>query len=120
MAEKSGGRESYRLPSRRQVKGRPIRTASNNLPAPSRRCKNRRHRRRLGPPAQRLPYALLVDSGPEADAAAPRAGRLKIFFGATPGVGKTHAMLDAARALRRSGADIVAGWVDTRGRAELV
>ena len=66
-----------------------------------------------------MPYPLQVDTGPDAGRGAPKPGRLKIFFGATPGVGKTHAMLDAARALRQGGADVVVGWVDTRGRAEL-
>ena len=45
-------------------------------------------------------------------------GRFKIFFGFSPGVGKTFAMLDAARRLRASGADVVAGIVETHGRGE--
>jgi two-component system sensor histidine kinase KdpD len=45
-------------------------------------------------------------------------GKLKIFFGATAGVGKTYAMLDAAHARRKEGIDVVVGWVDTHGRAE--
>ena len=45
-------------------------------------------------------------------------GRLKIFFGASPGVGKTYAMLEDARAKRREGVDIVVGVVETHGRAE--
>jgi two-component system sensor histidine kinase KdpD len=49
----------------------------------------------------------------------PRArGRLKVFFGASPGVGKTYAMLEAARAKRAEGVDVVIGWVETHGRAE--
>src|SRR5689334_25237756 len=49
-----------------------------------------------------------------------RAGRghLKIFFGASPGVGKTYAMLEEARAKRRDGADVVVGVVETHGRPE--
>ena len=47
-----------------------------------------------------------------------RRGRLKIFFGASPGVGKTYSMLEAARNRRREGIDVVIGWVDTHGRAE--
>jgi two-component system, OmpR family, sensor histidine kinase KdpD len=47
-------------------------------------------------------------------------GRLKVFFGAAPGVGKTFAMLEAARSKRASGADVVIGWVETHGRAETV
>jgi two-component system sensor histidine kinase KdpD len=44
--------------------------------------------------------------------------RLKIFFGASPGVGKTYAMLEAARRARDDGQDIVIGIVETHGRAE--
>ena len=45
-------------------------------------------------------------------------GRLKIFFGASPGVGKTYAMLEAARARRAEGRDVAVGWIETHGRAE--
>jgi two-component system sensor histidine kinase KdpD len=45
-------------------------------------------------------------------------GRLKIFFGASPGVGKTYAMLEEARAKRRAGVDVAVGVVETHGRAE--
>ena len=38
-------------------------------------------------------------------------GRLKIFFGAAPGVGKTYEMLTAARAKKAEGTDVVAGIV---------
>jgi two-component system sensor histidine kinase KdpD len=52
------------------------------------------------------------------DEAQARRGRLKVFFGAAPGVGKTYAMLEAARAQQKSGADVVIGWVETHRRAE--
>jgi two-component system, OmpR family, sensor histidine kinase KdpD len=45
-------------------------------------------------------------------------GRLKVFFGAAPGVGKTYTMLEAARARRTEGVDVVVGWVETHGRKE--
>jgi two-component system sensor histidine kinase KdpD len=45
-------------------------------------------------------------------------GRLKIFLGAAPGVGKTYAMLAAARAAKAEGRDVIAGIVETHGRAE--
>ena len=45
-------------------------------------------------------------------------GRLKIFFGFSPGVGKTFAMLEAARRLQASGTDVVAGIVETHGRED--
>jgi two-component system sensor histidine kinase KdpD len=45
-------------------------------------------------------------------------GQLKIFLGASPGVGKTYSMLEAARAKRADGIDVVVGVVETHGRAE--
>ena len=45
-------------------------------------------------------------------------GRLKIFFGAAPGVGKTYAMLAEARGSGREGRDVVVGIVETHGRRE--
>ena len=45
-------------------------------------------------------------------------GRLKIFFGAAPGVGKTFEMLTAAQIRRREKLDVVIGIVETHGRAE--
>ena len=45
-------------------------------------------------------------------------GRLKIFFGAAPGVGKTYEMLTAARAKKAEGTDVVIGVVETHGRKE--
>ena len=45
-------------------------------------------------------------------------GKLRIFLGAAPGVGKTFAMLSAARAIKAAGGDVVIGIVETHGRAE--
>jgi len=45
-------------------------------------------------------------------------GRLKVFLGAAPGVGKTYAMLQAAHTQLRQGVKIIAGVVETHGRAE--
>src|SRR5690349_1169966 len=45
-------------------------------------------------------------------------GKLKVFFGAAAGVGKTYAMLEAARAQRAGGVDVVIGVVETHGRIE--
>lgn len=47
-----------------------------------------------------------------------RQGQLKIFFGAAPGVGKTYAMIAAARQRREEGLDIAVGIVETHGRRE--
>jgi two-component system sensor histidine kinase KdpD len=54
----------------------------------------------------------------KAEEAHARRGRLKVFLGAVAGVGKTYAMLQAARERRGEGVDVVVGWVDTHGRAE--
>lgn len=45
-------------------------------------------------------------------------GKLKIFLGAAPGVGKTFEMLTDGAAQRREGVDVVVGVVETHGRAE--
>lgn len=45
-------------------------------------------------------------------------GKLKVFFGAAAGVGKTYAMLEEARDRLADGTDVVAGWVETHGRSE--
>ena len=45
-------------------------------------------------------------------------GKLKVFFGATAGVGKTYAMLGAAHEQQNDGLDVIIGWVETHGRAE--
>ncbi|MBP1625554.1 MAG: kdpD [Holophagaceae bacterium] len=52
------------------------------------------------------------------EAARKSRARLKIFFGAAPGVGKTYAMLSEAQGLLMDGVDVVAGFVDTHGRPE--
>ena len=54
----------------------------------------------------------------ERDKAKARRGRLKIFFGAVAGVGKTYAMLLAARERRAENIDIIVGLVETHGRKE--
>ncbi|MCN4533633.1 DUF4118 domain-containing protein, partial [Escherichia coli] len=51
-------------------------------------------------------------------AAAPHRGKLKVFFGACAGVGKTWAMLAEAQRLRAQGLDIVVGVVETHGRKD--
>ncbi|MGE3918955.1 MAG: DUF4118 domain-containing protein [Hyphomicrobiaceae bacterium] len=45
-------------------------------------------------------------------------GKLKVFLGMAPGVGKTYAMLSAARAQKTEGVDVVVGVVETHGRSE--
>ncbi len=62
------------------------------------------------------PDALLARA--KAEEERERRGKLKVFFGANAGVGKTYAMLEAARELKRRGVDVVAGWIETHGRKE--
>jgi two-component system, OmpR family, sensor histidine kinase KdpD len=61
------------------------------------------------------PEALLAEARREAKG---RSGRLKIFVGAAPGVGKTYEMLETARAKLKEGVDVVVGVVETHGRKE--
>ncbi len=63
-----------------------------------------------------IPDALLAHVQSEEQAA--RRGKLKIFFGATAGVGKTYAMLEAARRVKAEGVDVVVGYVEPHGRSE--
>jgi two-component system, OmpR family, sensor histidine kinase KdpD len=62
------------------------------------------------------PEALLALA--KAEEERERRGKLKVFFGATAGVGKTFAMLQAAQELKRRGIDVVVGWVEAHGRKE--
>jgi K+-sensing histidine kinase KdpD len=48
----------------------------------------------------------------------PRRGRLRIYLGAAPGVGKTFAMLDEGWRRKERGTDVVVGWVEDHGRAK--
>ncbi|MFH0810687.1 MAG: sensor histidine kinase KdpD [Pseudomonadota bacterium] len=62
------------------------------------------------------PDALLAQV--EAEERGRGRGRLKLFFGYAAGVGKTYSMLEAARRRKAEGVDVVAGYVETHGRAE--
>ncbi|HUI59218.1 MAG TPA: universal stress protein, partial [Steroidobacteraceae bacterium] len=54
----------------------------------------------------------------QAEEARAKRGRLRIFFGASAGVGKTYAMLEAARVMRSGGTDVVVGYVEPHGRVD--
>lgn len=56
--------------------------------------------------------------GPD-DTTPPARGKLTVFLGATPGTGKTFAMLQAARRRQAAGDDVVVGVVNTHGRPEM-
>jgi two-component system sensor histidine kinase KdpD len=66
-------------------------------------------------PEQRPSPEALLEAARREDS---RVGRLKIFVGAAPGVGKTYEMLQSAHARLKAGADVVVGAVETHGRAE--
>lgn len=66
----------------------------------------------MNDPVRPSPEALLKTARREAR------GRLKIFLGAAPGVGKTFEMLRQGAELQRAGQDVVAGVVETHGRAD--
>lgn len=71
-------------------------------------------RERRDPEQRPSPEALLEAARREESVS----GKLKIFVGAAPGVGKTYEMLQSAHAKRKAGVDIVVGFVETHGRAE--
>ncbi|MGA2246703.1 MAG: sensor histidine kinase KdpD [Verrucomicrobiota bacterium] len=54
----------------------------------------------------------------QTETARTRRGRLKVFLGMCPGVGKTYAMLEAAQRELKNGRDLVIGYVETHGRKE--
>src|ERR1700755_1207688 len=60
------------------------------------------------------PDVLLADVHREEERS--RRGKLTVFFGSAPGVGKTYAMLESARLEREEGRDVVVGVVETHGR----
>src|SRR5512140_2056267 len=66
-------------------------------------------------PQQRPSPEALLETARREDS---RTGKLKIFVGAAPGVGKTYEMLQSAQAKRKAGADVAVGVVETHGRAE--
>jgi len=59
----------------------------------------------------------LLEVAQKAEASRKR-GKLTIYFGAAPGVGKTYAMLSDARLQKQEGVDVVVGYVETHGRPE--
>src|SRR5262247_347548 len=69
---------------------------------------------RRDPDQRPSPEALLEAARKEGS----RVGKLRIFVGAAPGVGKTYEMLQQARARQKDGYDIVIGIVETHGRKE--
>src|SRR3974390_3752683 len=71
-------------------------------------------RQRRDPQQRPSPEALLEAARRESSGA----GRLKIFVGAAPGVGKTYEMLQSAHARKKAGIDVVVGVVETHGRVE--
>ncbi|HEX4263145.1 MAG TPA: sensor histidine kinase KdpD [Verrucomicrobiae bacterium] len=67
-------------------------------------------------PSRPSPDALLAAL--QSDAAQGKRGRLKVFLGMCPGVGKTYAMLEAAQRELKAGRDLIVGYVETHGRTE--
>lgn len=66
----------------------------------------------------RNPERILQEIKAKEQESGQRRGRLKIFFGYAAGVGKTYAMLDAARMDQKMGRDVVAGYVEPHARPE--
>src|SRR5580700_3413323 len=61
----------------------------------------------------------VVGGGPSRVAGMAR-GKLRIYLGAAPGVGKTYAMLDEGWRRRGRGTDVVIGFVEAHGRAKTI
>src|SRR5258707_8436993 len=69
-------------------------------------------------PSEQGPEPDLLVAKVKRQEAEARRGKLRIYFGSSAGVGKTYAMLVAARKLSAEGRDVVIGVVETHGRAE--
>lgn len=67
---------------------------------------------------KRNPERILREITAREETPGKRRGRLKIFFGYAAGVGKTYAMLDAARTDKQTGKDVVAGYVEPHARPD--
>lgn len=76
------------------------------------------HVRMSLPLSERRPDPDALLSRVQREDARARRGHLKIFFGATAGVGKSYAMLEAARRQHADGIDVVIGYVELHGRPE--
>jgi two-component system sensor histidine kinase KdpD len=72
----------------------------------------------VSPPDERRPDPEALLAQVQAEERRASRGRLRIYFGSAPGVGKTYAMLEAARARAREGVDVVVGVIETHGRPE--
>jgi two-component system sensor histidine kinase KdpD len=70
------------------------------------------------PTAERRPDPQELLARVQAEEARAGRGRLRIFFGASAGVGKTYSMLQAARTERAAGTDVVIGYLEPHGRSE--
>lgn len=60
----------------------------------------------------------MSSSAPSGSTPHRQRGRLRVYLGAAPGVGKTYAMLAEARRLATAGVDVVVGLAETHGRAD--
>src|SRR4029077_15368294 len=70
------------------------------------------------PDPDALLAAIQAEAATENADSETRRGRLRVYFGASAGVGKTYAMLSAARRLAEDGVDVLIGVIETHGRSE--
>lgn len=69
---------------------------------------------------QSNPYHRLSKKEIEAEIYKIKAGKLKVYIGSAPGVGKTYTMLREANLLKKNGIDVVIGFLETHGRKETI
>jgi len=72
----------------------------------------------MSAPAETRPDPDQLLARVQAEEARATRGRLRIFFGSAAGVGKTYSMLEAARAAKATGTDVVIGYLEPHGRVE--
>lgn len=69
---------------------------------------------------QSNPYHRLTKKEMEAEIHKIKAGKLKVYIGSAPGVGKTYTMLREANVLKKNGIDVVIGFLESHGRKETI
>jgi two-component system sensor histidine kinase KdpD len=72
----------------------------------------------LTPPPKPIPVASAPDLVLPPHHDGPEPGRLRVYLGAAPGVGKTYRMLEDAHLMRRQGVDVVIGLIEPHGRVD--
>lgn len=103
---------------RRMVTGDPVSYLLRNLRFTDLRIVGWKERPRWTDPGDVAAVPDVDAVSPDPPSLEPKSGRLTIYIGLAPGVGKTYKMLQDAHVVRDKGVDVVIGWIETHGREE--